>query len=105
METLKQYNKIQLELDQLDIDTKDLLLEISIGKISSTILIGRLMKLVQGIKDKNLKKSLSTLGYLIYTVSLQSKSLTELNKKLDTIIKNQDKTDMEFQRMKRKLKI
>ena len=63
------------------------------------------MKLVQGIKDKNLKKSLSTLGYLIYTVSLQSKSLTELNKKLDTIIKNQDKTDMEFQRMKRKLKI
>jgi hypothetical protein len=105
METLKQYNKIQLELDQLDIDTKDLLLEISIGKISSTILIGRLMKLVQGIKDKNLKKSLSTLGYLIYTVSLQSKSLTELNKKLDTIIKNQDKTDIEFQRMKRKLKI
>jgi hypothetical protein len=105
METLKQYNKTLLELDQLDTDTKDLLLEISIGKISSTILIGRLMKLVQGIKDKNLKKSLSTLGYLIYTVSLQSKSLTELNKKLDTIIKNQDKTDMEFQRMKRKLKI
>lgn len=105
METLKQYNKTLLELDQLDTDTKDLLLEISIGKISSTILIGRLMKLVQGIKDKNLKKSLSTLGYLIYTVSLQSKSLTELNKKLDTIIKNQDKTDIEFQRMKRKLKI
>jgi hypothetical protein len=105
METLKQYNKTFLELDQLDTDTKDLLLEISIGKISSTILIGRLMKLVQGIKDKNLKKSLSTLGYLIYTVSLQSKSLTELNKKLDTIIKNQDKTDIEFQRMKRKLKI
>jgi|AP03_1055505.scaffolds.fasta_scaffold10266_5 hypothetical protein len=105
METLKQYNKTLLELDQLDTDTKDLLLEISIGKISSTILIGRLMKLVQGIKDKNLKKSLSTLGYLIYTVSLQSKSLTELNKKLDTIIKNQDKTDIEIQKMKRKLKI
>ena len=54
MKTLKQFNKNQLEIESLDEDVTELITEISIGKISTTILIGRLMRLVKGISDKSL---------------------------------------------------
>jgi len=54
MKRLKEFNKSLSEFESLDEDTKELLVEISIGKISTTILVGRLMRLVKGIKDRNL---------------------------------------------------
>ena len=105
MKRLKEFNKSLSEFESLDEDTKELLVEISIGKISTTILVGRLMRLVKGIKDRNLQKSLSTLGYMIYTVSLQSKSLQQVDKKLDNIIRKQEQTELDFRRIKTKLKL
>lgn len=105
MKRLKEFNKSLSEFDSLDEDTKELLVEISIGKISTTILVGRLMRLVKGIKDRNLQKSLSTLGYMIYTVSLQSKSLQQVDKKLDNIIRKQEQNELDFRRIKTKLKL
>ena len=63
------------------------------------------MRLVKGIKDRNLQKSLSTLGYMIYTVSLQSKSLQQVDKKLDNIIRKQEQNELDFRRIKTKLKL
>jgi hypothetical protein len=105
MKRLKEFNKSLSEFESLDEDTKELLVEISIGKISTTILVGRLMRLVKGIKDRNLQKSLSTLGYMIYTVSLQSKSLQQVDKKLDNIIRKQEQNELDFRRIKTKLKL
>ena len=105
MKRLKEFNKSLSEFKSLDEDTKELLVEISIGKISTTILVGRLMRLVKGIKDRNLQKSLSTLGYMIYTVSLQSKSLQQVDKKLDNIIRKQEQNELDFRRIKTKLKL
>ena len=105
MKRLKEFNKSLSEFESLDEDTKELLVEISIGKISTTILVGRLMRLVKGIKDRNLQKSLSTLGYMIYTVSLQSKSLQKVDKKLDNIIRKQEQNELDFRRIKTKLKL
>lgn len=42
MKTLKQFNKSINEIEQLDQDTKQELIEISLGKISTTVVIGRL---------------------------------------------------------------
>ncbi len=50
--------------------TKEELLEISLGKISTTVLIGRLKLLTRKIKDSIISKSFMSLGYMIYTVSL-----------------------------------
>ena len=105
MKRLKEFNKSLSEFESLDEDTKELLVEISIGKISTTILVGRLMRLVKGIKDRYLQKSLSTLGYMIYTVSLQSKSLQQVDKKLDNIIRKQEQNELDFRRIKTKLKL
>ena len=102
MKTLKQFNKNQLELESLDEDVRELLVEISIGKISTTILVGRLMRLVKGISDKSLQKTLSTLGYMIYTVSLQSKSLVEVDKKLDRILYKQQQQNNDIRQIKNK---
>ena len=70
MKTLKQFNKSINEIEQLDQDTKQELLEISLGKISTTVLIGRLKLLTRKIKDSTISESLMSLGYMIYTVSL-----------------------------------
>ena len=56
--------------------------------------IGRLKVLSRKIKDITLRKSIMTLGYLIYTVSLQSKSLKSIEDSLKDItqqLKNQNK--------------
>ena len=70
MKTLKQFNKSINEIEQLDQDTKQELIEISLGKISTTVLIGRLKLLTRKIKDSTISKSSMSLGYMIYTVSL-----------------------------------
>ena len=102
MKTLKQFNKNQLELESLDEDTRQELLEISIGKISTTVLIGRLKLLTRKIKDTVISKSLMSLGYMIYTVSLQSKSLDEVEKKLDQIIRKQNQQDSDLRLIRNK---
>ena len=100
MKTLKQFNKSINEIEQLDNDTKQELIEISLGKISTTVLIGRLKLLTRKIKDSTISKSLMSLGYMIYTVSLQSKSLDGIEKKLDQLIKITEKNQLEIQRIK-----
>ena len=100
MKTPKQFNKSINEIEQLDQDTKEELLEISLGKISTTVLIGRLKLLTRKIKDSTISKSLMSLGYMIYTVSLQSKSLDGIEKKLDQLIKITEKNQLEIQRIK-----
>ena len=70
MKTLKQFNKSINEIEPLDQDTKQELIEISLGKISTTVLIGRLKLLTRKIKDSIISKSFMSLGYMIYTVSL-----------------------------------
>ena len=99
MKTLKQYNKSSNELQQLDEDTRQELIEISLGKISTTILIGRLKILTRKIKDTVISKSLMSLGYMIYTVSLQSKSLEQVDRKLDQIIRKQQQLDLDIRRL------
>ena len=105
MKSLKQFNKSSNQFEQLDEDTKQELIEISIGKISTTVLIGRLKMLTKKIKDTTISKSLMSLGYMIYTVSLQSKSLDGIEKKLDQIIKISERNQLEIQKMKIKNKI
>ena len=105
MKTLNQFNKSINEIEQLHQDTKQELLEISLGKISTTVLIGRLKLLTRKIKDSTISKSLMSLGYMIYTVSLQSKSLDGIEKKLDQLIKISKKNQLEIQRIKLKNKI
>ena len=100
MKTLKQFNKSINEIEQLDQDTKQELIEISLGKISTTVLIGRLKLLTRKIKDSTISKTLMSLGYMIYTVSLQSKSLDGIEKKLDQLIKITEKNQLEIQRIK-----
>ena len=100
MKSLKQFNKSSNQFEQLDEETKQELIEISIGKISTTVLIGRLKMLTRKIKDTTISKSLMSLGYMIYTVSLQSKSLDGIEKKLDQLIKISEKNQLEIQRIK-----
>ena len=100
MKTLKQFNKSINEIEPLDQDTKQELIEISLGKISTTVLIGRLKLLTRKIKDSTISKSLMSLGYMIYTVSLQSKSLDGIEKKLDQLIKITEKNQLEIQSIK-----
>jgi len=103
MKTLKQFNKSSNELQQLDEDTRQELIEISLGKISTTILIGRLKLLTRKIKDSVISKSLMSLGYMIYTVSLQSKSLEQVDRKLDQIIRKQQQLDLDIRRLNSKV--
>ena len=103
MKTLKQFNKSSNELQQLDEGTRQELIEISLGKISTTILIGRLKLLTRKIKDTVISKSLMSLGYMIYTVSLQSKSLEQVDRKLDQIIRKQQQLDLDIRRLNSKL--
>jgi hypothetical protein len=81
---IKQSNDI-LQLDSLDREEQETLNEISIGKLSSTLFIGRMKLLTNKIKDISLRKTLMNLGYMVYTVSLQSKSLKNIEDSLNKI--------------------
>jgi hypothetical protein len=100
MKSLKEFNKTGNEFQLLDEQTQQELVEISVGKLSTTILIGRLKLLSNKIKDVSIRKSIMSLGYMIYTVSLQSKSLDGIEKKLDQLIKISEKNQLEIQRIK-----
>ncbi len=88
-----------LQLDSLEREDQEIIQEISIGKLSTTMFIGRLKILSKKIKDITLRKSIMTLGYLIYTVSLQSKSLDKIEKQLNTITQEMKKREIEINRL------
>ena len=73
---------------------EELLKEISLGKISSTVLMSRLLQQVSQLKDKQMSKVLRTLGILIYITSLQHKS-----KKKEELNSNRNK-DFKRKRIK-----
>ena len=91
-----------LDRDLLDLEEQQVLNEISIGKLSSTMFIGRLKILSKKIKDITLRKSIMTLGYLIYTVSLQSKSLKKIEDSLTNLNQTIQKQNIEIQRLQNK---
>ena len=100
MKSLKEFNKTGNEFQLLDEQTQQELVEISVGKLSTTILIGRLKLLSNKIKDVSIRKSIMSLGYMIYTVSLQSKSIEGIEKKLDQLIKLTKQNEQELKRIK-----
>ena len=100
MKSLKEFNKTGNEFQLLDDQTQQELVEISVGKLSTTILIGRLKLLSNKIKDVSIRKSIMSLGYMIYTVSLQSKSIEGIEKKLDQLIKLTQQNEQELKRIK-----
>ena len=52
-----------LETSNLDLEQREFLKEISLGKISTTVLVGRLKLLTNKIKDIKLRKVFMGLGY------------------------------------------
>jgi len=72
--------------DQVDLEGE--LLEEGIGKVSTTVLLGRLKGLTRGIKDKKLSQSIFNLGMMASTISLQIPNQKVLNKKLDDVGKD-----------------
>ena len=72
MKRLKLNDKIKQVLDGSLQEQKDLH-EISIGKLSTTVLLTRLMGQLKKIEDKDLQQVLRTLSYMVYTTSLQHK--------------------------------
>ena len=100
MKSLKEFNRTSNEFQLLDEQTQQELVEISVGKLSTTILIGRLKLLSNKIKDVSIRKSIMSLGYMIYTVSLQSKSIEGIEKKLDQLIKLTQQNEQELKRIK-----
>ena len=103
-ELINKSNEI-LQRDKLDMEEQQVLNEISMGKLSSTIFLGRLKVLTNKIKDTIMKKTLMNLGYMIYTVSLQSKSLKSIQDSLDKmnlqLQKQQHQLDIQNNRTKR----
>ena len=100
MKSLKEFNKTSNEFQLLDEQTQQELVEISVGKLSTTILIGRLKLLSNKIKDVSIRKSIMSLGYMIYTVSLQSRSIEGIEKKLEQLIKLTQQNEQELKRIK-----
>ena len=66
---------IEMKLDNLT--EEELINEISIGKVGSTVILGKLVTLTRKMKDKQLGEVLKWIGFLIYNVSLQQKSKKE----------------------------
>jgi len=101
---IKQSHDI-LQLDSLDMEEQETLNEISLGKLSTTLFIGRMKMLTNKIKDIPLKKTLMTLGYMVYTVSLQTKTLKtmedSLNKIKTQLQKQQHQLDIQNNNKKR----
>ena len=73
---MKTYNEMKLD----NLTEEELINEISIGKISSTVILGRLTQLTRKMKDRQLGEVFKWIGFLIYNVSLQQKSKKEKNK-------------------------
>lgn len=84
---MKTYN--EMKLDNLTED--ELINEISIGKIGSTVILGRLTQLTRKMKDRQLGEIFKWIGFLIYNVSLQQKSKKE-NNKTDSLGRDRQKS-------------
>jgi len=91
-----------LDRDLLDLEEQETLNEISIGKLSTTVFLGRIKLLTKKIKDITLRKTFMTLGYMIYTVSLQSKSLKNIEDSLSKLNQTIQKQQIEIQRLNNK---
>ena len=100
-ELINKSNEI-LNRDKLDMEEQQVLNEISMGKLSSTVFLGRLKGLTNKIKDTYMKKTLMNLGYMIYTVSLQSKSLKNIEDTLSKLNQTIQKQQIEIQRLNKK---
>ena len=70
---MKTYNEMKLD----NLTEEELINEISIGKIGSTVILGRLTQLTRKMKDRQLGEVFKWIGFLIYNVSLQQKSKKE----------------------------
>ena len=70
----------EMKLDGLS--EQELLTEISLGKVSTTMFLGKVLMNVKKIQDKSLQEVLRNMSYMIYVTSLQykSKKKTELNR-------------------------
>ena len=91
-----------LDRDKLDMEEQQVLNEISVGKLSSTVFLGMLKVLTNKIKDTFMKKTLMNLGYMIYTVSLQSKSLKNIEETLSKLNQTIQKQQIEIQKLNTK---
>jgi len=100
-ELINKSNEI-LQKDKLDIEEQEILNEISIGKLSSTVFLGRLKLLTRKIKNDSIKKTFMNLGYMIYTVSLQSKSLKNIEDTLSKLNQTIQKQQIEIQKLNTK---
>ena len=84
---MKTYNEMKLD----NLTEEELINEISIGKISSTVILGRLTQLTRKMKDRQLGEVFKWIGFLIYNVSLQQKSKKE-NNKTDSLGRDRQKS-------------
>jgi len=91
-----------LDRDLLDIEEHQTLNEVSIGKLTTTVFVGRLKLLTRKIKDITLRKSFMTLGYMIYTVSLQSKSLKNIEDSLSKLNQQIQQQNIEIKKIQNK---
>ena len=66
---MKTYNEMKLE----NLSEQELINEISLGKVSSSVILGKLVQLTRKMKDRQLCEVFKWIGFLIYTVSLQQK--------------------------------
>ena len=99
MNKLIQESQLILDKDKLESEDQEVLNEISVGKLSTTVFVGRLKLLTRKIKDVVMRKTFMTLGYMIYTVSLQSKSLEKIDDKLDKITQELKRQQIDLQRV------
>ena len=102
MNKLIKESQLILDKDKLESEDQEVLSEISIGKLSTTVFVGRLKLLTRKIKDVVMRKTFMTLGYMIYTVSLQSKSLEKIDDKLDKITQELKRQQIDLERVLRK---
>ena len=67
---MKTYEEMKLD----GLSEQELLTEISLGKISTTVFLGKVLMNVKKIQDKPLQEVLRNMSYMIYVTSLQHKS-------------------------------
>ena len=91
-----------LDRDLLDLEEQETLNEISIGKLTTTVFLGRIKLLTKKIKDITLRKTFMTLGYMIYTVSLQSKSLKNIEDSLSKLNQQIQQQNIEIKKIQNK---
>ena len=67
---MKTYEEMKLD----GLSEQELLTEISLGKVSTTMFLGKVLMNVKKIQDKSLQEVLRNMSYMIYVTSLQHKS-------------------------------